>query len=102
MGGWLFSNAHSIERLGVLRYRGRRRAVDMRKDRVEDERGLVGEVLDVLLEIAVEDREEAQVVVLEGHPMGEMQRPDRIRRFLALVLEWTSRPASRQSPAGVT
>ena len=66
-----------IERLGVLRYRGRGRTLDMRKDRIEDERGLVREVLDVLREVTVEDREESQMVVLERHPVGEVQRPER-------------------------
>ena len=74
-----------IERLGVLCDRGWRRASDMRKDSIENERGLVCEVLDVLREITVVDREETDVVVLKGHPIGEMQRPKRIRRFMSLV-----------------
>ena len=58
-----------------------RRANDMWKESIEHERGLVGEVLEILLEITVEDREEAYVVVLKRHPMGEMQRPNGIRRL---------------------
>ena len=29
--------------------------------------------------------EEAEMVVLKGHEMGEMQRPNRIRRFVSLL-----------------
>ena len=36
-------------------------------------------------QVAVEDGEEAQVVVLEGHQVGEMQRPEGIRRFIGIV-----------------
>ena len=48
-----------IERLGVLGDRGRRRTVDMWKESIENERGLVCKVLDVRLEITVVDCEEA-------------------------------------------
>ncbi len=70
-----------IERLGVLRDWGGRPALDVREDCVEEHRSLLGEVLDVLLEVTVVDGEEGQVVVLERHPMSEMQRPKRIRRL---------------------
>ena len=57
----------------------------MRKESIENVRGLVGKVLEVLLHITVKDREEADVVVLEGHEVGDMQRPNRIRRFMSLL-----------------
>ena len=57
------------------------------KSGIEHNRALVREVLDVLLEITVVDREEAHVVVLKGHPMGEMHRPNRIQRFFALLMQ---------------
>ena len=38
----------------------------MRKESIEDERGLVGEVLEVLLHITVEDREEARWLCSKG------------------------------------
>ena len=85
-----------MERLGVLCYWGGRRANDMGKDRVEGDRSLLGEVLDVLLEITVVDGEEAQVVVLEEHPIGEVQRPNRIRRFIGLVSNRPPLPPSTQ------
>ena len=69
----------------ILCHRGRRRTDDMRKESIESERGLVCEVLEVLLEIAVVDREEAYVVFLEGRKMGDMRRPYRIRGFMALL-----------------
>ena len=37
------------------------------------------------VEVTVVDREEAEMVSLEGHPMREMQRPNRIRRLVGLV-----------------
>ena len=46
---------------------------------------LVGEVLEVLLNVTVEDREEAEVVVLERHEMRDMQRPDRVRPFVTFL-----------------
>ena len=55
------------------------------KSSIENERGLVRKVLEVLLHITVVDREEAYVVVLKGHEMGDMQRPNRIRRFMSLL-----------------
>ena len=57
----------------------------MWKESIEDVRGLVRKVLEVLLHVTVEDREEADVVVLEGHKVGDMQRPDGIRRFMSLL-----------------
>ena len=57
----------------------------MWKESIENVRGLVREVLEVLLHITVKDREEADVVVLEGHEVGDMQRPNRVRRFMSLL-----------------
>ncbi len=57
----------------------------MWKESIESERGLVGEVLDVLLEITIEDGEEAQVIVLKGHKMAEMQSPNSIRRLMSFL-----------------
>ena len=102
MGWWLFCHSPLIERAGVLRHRRRRRIVDVLEEGIEGERGLLCEVLEVLLHIAVVDGEEAQLIVLEAHEMGDMQRPDGIRRCMGIVSEWTARPASRQSPADVT
>ena len=74
-----------VERLGVLGHRGRRPANDVGEESIENERGLVGKVLEVLVHITVEDREEAYVVVLKRHKVGEMQRPQGVRRFMPLV-----------------
>ena len=80
-----------VERLGVLGHRGRRAANDVGEESIENERGLVGKVLEVLVHITVEDGEEAYVVVLKRDKVGEMQRPQRVRRFMPLV--------SHQAPA---
>ena len=48
-----------IECFGVLCYGGWGRALYMWKESIEDERGLICKILDVLLEIAIVDREEA-------------------------------------------
>ena len=58
----------------------------MWKDRIEDERGLVCEVLNILRKFTAEDSEEAYRFLVEGHPMREVQRSDRIRRLLAPLL----------------
>ena len=57
----------------------------MWKESVEDVRALVCKVLEVLLDVTVIDREEADVVVLKGHKVGDVQRPNRIRRFMSLL-----------------
>ena len=74
-----------IERLRVLRYWRGRCTDDMGKERVENERCLVGEVLEVLLHVAVEDGEEAEMVVLERHEVRDVERPDRVRPFVTFL-----------------
>ena len=75
----------------------------MREERIEGEGGLVCKVLEVLLHITVEDGEEAYVIVLKRHKVGDMQRPDRIRRFMCFIGELgPRRGASGQSLAHET
>ena len=82
---------------GVLCHRRWWRANNMWKERIESERGFVCEVLEILLDRTILDGEKAQVVVLKGHKMGEMQRPS-IRRFMSL-LSYQGRPEQLQEKA---
>ena len=75
----------------------------LRKESIEDERGLCREVQNVPSQKAIEDGEEAQAIVLKRHPMGEMQRPDSIRRLTSLLStrafpnSFKTRPCTRDS-----
>ncbi len=89
-----------IERLGVLCYWGWRRANDMWKEQYRKRSEVfVCEVLDVLREITVEDREEAYVVVLKGHKMGDMQRPNSIRPLICPCHATRAPPSSFMAKA---
>ena len=100
MGGWLASNAQLVERLGVLGDRGRRRALDVREDGIEDERRLLREVLDVLREIPVVDREEAQWFFSKGTQSEKCSVPSESDASYAssrmdLAASFRAKPCSR-------
>ena len=64
----------------------------------KSERGLFGEVLDVLLEVTVEDGEEARDGCARRAPNGRSAASQESPTLRRPRLEWTSRPASEAKP----